>query len=89
MLNNLLSATCLALALAACASTPPAKAPAVAAATAPTGCVPQTASRIPVSSSECAGFGRTYTQDDIQRTGAVDPGQALRLLDPALTIHGH
>ncbi len=53
------------------------------------GCVPDTASRIPVNEHGCAGFGRTYTREDIERTGATDAAQALRLLDPALQVHGH
>lgn len=91
MFKKLLSAGCLVLALAGCASAPraPDAAKSVAAAKAPPGCVPETATRIPVSPSGCAGFGRTYTQEDIQRTGAGDTAQALRLLDPSLTVHGH
>ncbi len=88
MVKKLLPGVCLVLALTACATTPPAKAPAVATATPPTGCVSQTASRIPRSPTECAGFGRTYTQEEIQHTGATDPARALRLLDPAITSHG-
>jgi hypothetical protein len=33
---------------------------------------------------ECANaFGRAYTREDIERTGATDVAQALRKLDPA------
>ncbi len=32
----------------------------------------------------CNVFGRVYTQDDLQRTGAVDLGDALRMLDPSI-----
>src|SRR6202030_2080750 len=53
------------------------------------GCVADTATRIPLKERDCAGFGRTYTQEDIQRTGQPDTAQALRLLDPSLTVHGH
>jgi hypothetical protein len=42
-----------------------------------------------VKEHDCAGFGRTYTQEDIQRTGQPTTAQALRLLDPSLTVHGH
>ena len=90
MLNKLLAAGWLALALAACAGAPPrdtTKSAAAAAATVPAGCVGETGSRIPQDA--CAGIGRSYTQEEIQRTGAVDTGQALRLLDPALSVHGH
>ena len=90
MMNKLLLGAGLALALAACASTPPPKpAQTAAAAKVPVGCVPETASRIPPSAQTCAGFGHTWTQDDISRTGQPDAGGALKLLDPSLTIQGH
>ncbi len=31
----------------------------------------------------CTEFGRVYTHDDLQRTGSVDLGDALRKLDPS------
>jgi hypothetical protein len=33
---------------------------------------------------KCADFGRAYTRDDIERTGAIDLADALRRLDPAV-----
>lgn len=86
MLNKMLLCSGLAL-LSACAATPQPK-PATAAFVPPPGCVSSTATRIPSSPSECAGFGRTWTQQDIERTGEPTPGAALRLLDPSLTIRG-
>lgn len=82
-----LSAT-LALILAACATTPPgAGKPAAANASPPAGCVAQTATRIPVKDSSCSGHGNTYTKDDIDRTGQANLGDALPMLDPAITKH--
>ena len=89
MMNKLLLGACLALAVAGCASTPETKAPATAAAKAPAGCVPETASRIPAKDSTCAGFGHTWTGEDIQRTGQIDTAQALRMLDPSISASGH
>lgn len=89
MLNKLLLIGCLALPLAACTARAPMRDAAKVPASAATGCVTQTASRIALGPNECGAFGRAYTQEDIQRTGATDPGQALRLMDPSLTIHGH
>lgn len=88
MLKSFAIGACLAL-LAGCATTPttPAK-PAIAAATVPAGCVGQTATRIPVKNGECAGMGNTYTQTDIDRTGQIDPGKALQMLDPSVRV-GH
>lgn len=53
-------------------------------------CPTVTGSRIPPkrdSRGECpkiAGAGRTYDKDDIDRTGAVDLGEAIRQLDPSI-----
>jgi hypothetical protein len=40
-----------------------------------------------ISSSEpCASPGRVYTDKDIQSTGATTTAEALRLLDPSITV---
>ena len=49
-------------------------------------CLSQTGSRISVK-GECRGTGRSYTNDDINGTGATTAGGALRLLDPSITVH--
>jgi len=88
---NRLLIGCVALAVAACATTRPGSAPpsvAQASTVLPSGCVAQTATRIPLSQSECAAFGHVWTEQDVKRTGATDSAQALRLLDPTVTI-GH
>jgi len=76
----------LALILAACATAPvsPDKA-ATANAKPPAGCVGQTATLIPVKPGTCAGFGATYTRDDIDKTGQTTLGPALRMLDPSIS----
>ena len=92
MLKELVTGACLVLALVGCTTPSPTREPAKTALVAPArtpGCVPDTATRIPLKEHDCAGFGRTYTREDIERTGATDAGQALRLLDPALQVHGH
>ena len=50
-------------------------------------CAPQSSSRIDAGPTNCPGFGRSYSSDDITRTGATTTGDALRLLDPAITVH--
>jgi len=50
-------------------------------------CPTQTGTRIPVKDTACSGFGSTYSGADIGRTGAMTVGDALRLLDPIVTIH--
>jgi hypothetical protein len=91
MLKSLALSTALALSLAACAAAPvsPDKA-AAANAKPPAGCVGQTATRIPVKddSMSCAGFGNTYTQQDIRNTGQVDAAKALGMMDPSVRV-GH
>jgi len=84
MLKSFAMGACLAL-LAACASTPRHE---TAAVKPPAGCVGQTATRIPVKSGECAGFGSTYTQQDLDTTGQIDTAKALGMLDPSVRI-GH
>lgn len=88
MLKTLALGSCL-VALAACASAPttPDKT-AAAAVKPPAGCVAQTATRIPVKDSDCAGFGNTYTDQDIRSTGQVSADKALGMLDPSVRV-GH
>ena len=92
MLNKLLIGAGLALCVAACASKPSAPGAATSrlapqSNVLPAGCVADTGTRIPVGPRECAGFGHTWGQQDMRSTGAVDAGQALRLLDPTVTVH--
>ena len=52
------------------------------------GCVTSTGSRIPPAhGSKCAAVGRSYGERDIRLTGATTTADALRLLDPAITVH--
>jgi hypothetical protein len=50
-------------------------------------CLTGTAGRIPTTSPSCAGIGRSYSSEDINRNGATSIGQAMRQLDPAITVH--
>lgn len=53
-------------------------------------CVMSTGSHIPPPKGQCLPVvGTSYSQKDIQRTGAVNVGQALQMLDPSVTVHGH
>jgi hypothetical protein len=88
MLKISLLAACL-IVLAGCASNPPA-APRTATAKAasnagsPVGCVNKTATRLPTSPDDCAGFGSSHSTDAIQSTGQPQAQDALRLLDPSI-----
>jgi hypothetical protein len=89
MLKALLLGTLTAGLLAACAATPPAPEKVVGdrtAATAPRFDCLTTGTRIALKDGECANVaGRVYTQDDLQRTGAINPAEALRMLDPSFS----
>jgi hypothetical protein len=50
--------------------------------------VGQTATRLPVKDGTCAGFGNTYTKQDIDNTGQVTADKALALMDPSVRV-GH
>ena len=51
-------------------------------------CIRDTGSHIPPAKGKCLPVvGTTYTQQDLQRTGATNIGQALQMLDPSITVH--
>ncbi len=53
-------------------------------------CIRDTGSHIPPPKGQCLPVaGRSYSQQDIQRTGATDVGRALQMLDPSVTVRGH
>lgn len=53
-------------------------------------CIQSTGSHIPAKKGQCLPVaGNSYSQQDIQRTGANNLGQALQMLDPSVTVHGH
>jgi hypothetical protein len=45
-------------------------------------CLTDTGPRLPVSSSECATYGKTYTSNDLRVTGRENVGAAPATLDP-------
>ncbi|MGH8111450.1 MAG: hypothetical protein ACREPF_06560 [Rhodanobacteraceae bacterium] len=52
-------------------------------------CIRDTGSRIPPPKGQCLPVpGTSYSQKDIQRTGATNIGQALQMLDPSVSA-GH
>jgi hypothetical protein len=88
MLKTLLLGAAVVL-LGACATSAPTQPAQTAAKAPPAGCVGNSATRLPVNDTACAGFGQSYSQQDLQRTGQPLVGPALQMLDPALTVHGH
>jgi len=49
-------------------------------------CLTETGPRLPLSQGQCAGYGKSYSAKDLQQTGHADVAQALRTLDPSITI---
>ena len=80
--TRLLAAIAAGLLLVGC-TTATVKPPPAAATRSDRGCM--TGTRIP-SSEPCSSFGRTYSDTDIQNTGSTTAGDALRLLDPSITV---
>jgi hypothetical protein len=92
MLKMSLLGVCV-IVLAACASNPPvaprnATARAATSSGSPPGCVNKTATRLPTTPTDCAGFGRSHSDDALRSTGQVQAQDALRMLDPSVTV-GH
>jgi hypothetical protein len=52
-------------------------------------CIRETGSHIPPPKGQCLPVaGDSYSEQDIQRTGAATVGQALQMLDPSIQVRG-
>ncbi len=71
-----------------CAATPqnPNSKPPASVAMKDPNCLTETGSHV-ASKSSCRGYGRSYSYDDIERTGRFSAADALSLLDPSITVH--
>jgi uncharacterized membrane protein len=50
-------------------------------------CIRQTGSLIPAKEGQCLPVaGRSYSGDEIRRTGSPDTARALQMLDPSISI---
>lgn len=78
------SAVVAGLTLLGCATTKP---PASAAAVKDPNCLTDTGSRVSPAPGQCRGFGRSYSNQDIERTGQTSAADALSLLDSSITVH--
>jgi hypothetical protein len=89
MLRTFLICAVISASAMGCSSTPqprPDTPAADAAATRP--CALGSASRIPATPDQCSPSpGRTYSQEDVQRTGQTNVADALQMLDPSITVH--
>lgn len=60
--------------------------PAVSATANDPNCLTETGDRL-AGSTKCKGYGRSYSSQDINRTGQTNAADALALLDPSVTVH--
>jgi hypothetical protein len=81
---RIVGVTIVAMALFGCATTQP---PAAAATSNDPSCLTDTGSRVAMGPGPCRGFGRSYSNQDIQRTGKTSAADALSLLDSSVTVH--
>jgi hypothetical protein len=85
---RILGALAAGFALCGCASTAGSSSkPAASSAQNDPTCLVDTGSRLPPGKSGCRGTGRSYTSEDILRTGQTDSADALAHLDPSVTVH--
>ena len=85
---GILSAT----ALAACSTTPshPAHPAARTASAVPPGwCAKADGTPLRPGSAGCDSLTRSYSGEQLRRTGMTDAGHALQMLDPEVTVRGH
>ena len=92
MLKISLLAACMIVLAGGCASNPwpptrNATANAASNSGSPVGCVNKTATRLPTSPDDCAGFGNSHSADAIKSTGQPHVEDSLRLLDPSVIVH--
>lgn len=90
MFRKIVFSVALGLWVAGCAHTPsaPSHETASAKSATPVGCAPETATRLPQRPSQCAaGFGHSWTQDDLKRVGTIDVASGLQLIDPTVQAH--
>ena len=88
MFRKLFFGMALSALIAGCAHTPPATQAKVNSSP-PPGCgYPGTATRLPPPAG-CAAFTRSWSQEELKRTGvgAFNAAQGLQMLDPAVTAH--
>jgi len=88
MIRTLLICAVVSASAMGCSATPQPRPDARIATASPRPCSMASASRVPISSEECsAAPGRTYSQEDVQRTGQTNVADALRMLDPSVTVN--
>ncbi len=85
MLRPILTGACVLVLFAACATGKDAQRTASTAGPEHM-CVSATGQRVK-STQPCSVFGRSWSREDLERTGQPDIGPALQTLDPSITVH--
>lgn len=87
MIRTLLICAVVSASAMGCSATPQPRPDTHVAAANPRPCSPS-ASRIPVSPEDCsASPERTYSREDVERTGQTNVADALGMLDPSITVN--
>ncbi|HEX5458818.1 MAG TPA: hypothetical protein VFX20_02520 [Steroidobacteraceae bacterium] len=75
-------------ALAACSTTPSRPVSHTAAAIPQGWCSTADGKALRPGSSQCNSLNRSYSGEQLRRTGMTDAAHALQMLDPSITVHG-
>lgn len=76
-------------ALAACSTTPSHPASRTASAIPPGWCATADGKALKPGAPGCDALSRTYSGEQMRRTGMTDAAHALQMLDPEITATGH
>lgn len=89
MIRTLIIGILSAAALAACSTTPSHPAVHTASAIPPGWCSRADGTALRPGSPGCNSLTKTYSGEQLRRTGMTDVGHALRMLDPDITLSSH
>jgi hypothetical protein len=89
MLRSLLAGACFLGLLSACATGHDQRSASAAAPDHGPMCVSATGERMPAKSGSCSVYGRSWSREDLERSGQPDVGQALQQIDPSVTVQHH
>ena len=88
MLKALLICAVASASIAACSTAAQPRPDAKAAAVSTSRCSRESASGVSTPGNECSASPvRTYSHDDVERTGQINAGDALQRLDPSISVH--
>lgn len=89
MIRALLISLFSAATLAACATSPSHPSSRIASAVPPADCSTAYGEATRLDRSGCYSPIRVFSAEQMRSTGKTNVGQALQMLDPSITVHGH